>query len=194
MSLEMYIGPMYAGKTTRLIEMYQSQTNPNKIIIDYHDDNQENDVYHSTLHSHNDNLFVPNVYKCKKLSSLYDMNNYKIFSKDVQEYYKAMFENAKHIYINECQFFEDLDIFAKNMMAYNKNVYVYGLDADFLQKKFGKVFDIIPYASKVEKLCGKCANCYKPSIISHRIVSNNQQYLPDANAYIPLCLTCAEVL
>ena len=33
MSLEIYIGPMYAGKTTKLMNLYEQSTN--SIIIDY---------------------------------------------------------------------------------------------------------------------------------------------------------------
>ena len=35
MSLHIYFGPMYAGKTTKLIGMYNQITDYDKIIIDY---------------------------------------------------------------------------------------------------------------------------------------------------------------
>ena len=33
--LRMYLGPMYAGKTSKLIEMFNLNKDPHKIIIDF---------------------------------------------------------------------------------------------------------------------------------------------------------------
>lgn len=191
MSIHMYIGPMYAGKTTRLIEMYNKQKSLNKIVIDYNID--EGTVPCNITNSHmvsHDNVMLHNVYKTKYLFSLKNKDNYSMFSEDVVEYYFEMFQNANHIYINECQFFGDLKQFCLQMVSYGKTVYLYGLDSDFKQEKFGEVFDLIPFASTLEKIHGKCQHCENESIISHRISTDENQYLPDENAYIPLCLSC----
>lgn len=182
---------MYAGKTTRLIEMYNEQKSLNKIVIDFNI--HENAIPCNVINSHmvnHDNVTLNNVYKTKFLYSLKNKDNYCMFSEDVVEYYFEMFQNAKHIYINECQFFGDLKKFCLDMVSYGKTIYLFGLDSDFKQQKFGDVFDLIPFATTLEKIRGKCQHCDNESIISHRISKEESQYLPDENAYIPLCLNC----
>jgi thymidine kinase len=198
MSLHITIGPMYSGKTTRMLQKYANQLNINKIAIDYcirpstTDFNKNNDyVYHANLETHS-GLVLPNVYKTKSLFSLKYKNAYNMFSKDVQEYYFNMFQDAEHIYINECQFFPDLKEFVIDMMKYNKNIYLYGLNGDFQQKMFGQTFELIPYATSVNVIQGKCSMCNNRSIISYRTTNRKEQYLTDASIYIPLCFTCLD--
>jgi thymidine kinase len=192
MSIEIVIGPMYSGKTTTLITKYQRNSSLNKIIIDYSLSEVEdrlNSVYHSVMESHG-GLIAPNVYKCKKLTSLFEKKNYKMFSEDVLNYYYNMFYESTDIYINECQFFPDLKKFVLDMLSLNKNVYLYGLDGDFKQEIMGQTFELIPYCSRIEKKVGSCEMCKKESIISHRIHKSKQVYFTDPKAYIPLCLSC----
>ena len=194
MSLEIYIGPMYAGKTTKLIQKYMNEPELNKVIIDYNiqtqkNEQEENHVFHSCMQTH-DGLIAPNVYKCKKLGSLSNIENYQMFSKDTLDYYYSMYANSCHVFINECQFFPDLKQFVLSLLRFNINVYLFGLDGDFKQQLMGQTMDLLPYASKIEKLRGKCNKCKNFSIISHRITNDKQIYLPDERAYIPLCLNC----
>ena len=83
--------------------------------------------------------------------TLYDKNNYTMFSEDVVNYYYNMFHESCDIYINECQFFPDLKVFVLDMMSLNKNVYIYGLDGDFKQDIIGQTLELIPYCSRIEK-------------------------------------------
>lgn len=196
MSIEMYIGPMYAGKTSKLIEMYKGNANLSKIVIDYDlqcPDKKRSNVVHSSMKSHDD-VYLDNVYCMNRLMDIMDVDRYQMFSEDVRQYYFNMFNNSKHIYINECQFFPDLKEFCLKMASYGKCVHLYGLDSDFKQERFGEVYDMIPYCSTVQKLTGKCDKCEAPSVISHRVVQSDQQYLPDEKAYIPLCLQCSDAL
>lgn len=188
------MGPMYSGKTTSLIQQYHNQTNINKIIIDYNiqsisKTNNEYWVYNSNMETH-DGIVAPSVYKCKHLDSLKDENNYQIYSKETLDYYYKCFAHAEHVYINECQFFPDLKKFVLELLKLNINVYLFGLDGDYKQKMMGQTFELIPFASKIKKLQGKCSKCNKNSVISHRITNDTQVYLPDETAYIPLCLSC----
>ena len=75
-------------------------------------------------------------------------------------------------------------------MNEDKNVYLYGLDADFKMELFGQTTMLIPYCSYIEKLTGICQICNNSSIVSHRISLDTQVFLPNAESYIPLCLKC----
>ena len=60
--------------------------------------------------------------------------------------------------IDEAQFFPDL---LQHVMLWSpkKNHIIAALDADSEQKKFGQVWDIIPYVHEVAKLCALCEMC-----------------------------------
>ena len=185
---------MYAGKTSKLISMYNQITDFNKVIIDYdiveHAMGENKDyVMKGNLESH-DKIIIPNVHRCKKLNSLYKKENYMLFSDDVLNYYYDIFQDSKYVFINECQFFDDLKQFVLDMLSYGKHVFLYGLDGDYKQNLMGQTMELIPYATTIEKITGKCSECKSKSIVSHRTIKNNNIYLPDANAYVPLCLNC----
>jgi thymidine kinase len=192
MSLDIFIGPMYAGKTSLLIEKYTENKNKTKIIIDYDINGTSNMDVNMDIMSTHDNITLDNVYKTKELQNLYEINNYNCFSKDIHNEKYDNFINATHIYINECQFFPDLKRFVLGCLRLGVRVYLFGLDGDFKQEKFGQVLDLIPFCSSLTKLKGKCQYCDNDSIISHRITKDKEQYLTNANCYIPLCLSCSE--
>ena len=169
--LKLYLGPMYAGKTTHLISSVDSNT----LVLDY----SETGIYESELISHNKETI-----KCVKLHRLCEIlittNNNII----------GQLEKAKNILINEAQFFPDLLDFIKTIEGYSVNVSVYGLDGDFERKPFGQILDIIPLCDTITKLNGKCYYCEKVSIFSKRITKDKEQYLIDENAYRPVCRLC----
>lgn len=174
MSLQIYIGPMFAGKTTKMINMFSFDRNK-KIAIDYKDNSDE--VTIESLYNHN-NFMLEKTYKTKHLKSLWTYDNTLI--------------QSQNIYINECQFFSDLKEFVLECLKKNKNVYLYGLDGDYKQSIFGQTFELIPYCDYIEKIKGMCHCCNNESLISYRTSSQKEQYLPNNDCYIPLCIKCRE--
>jgi thymidine kinase len=171
-SLHLYLGPMYAGKTSQLIQNIDAKT----IVLDYC---ESNETYNGVLKSH-DKVET----SCIKLNRL--CNLFIITDIDMLE----TFRNAKKVLINEAQFFPDLLAFIKLIEGYELRVEVYGLDGDFERNKFGQIPEIIPYCDSVVKLKGKCCYCGDHSIFSKRITCNKEQYLVDENAYRPVCRKC----
>ena len=185
MSLQIYIGPMYAGKTSKMIQMFNSNSCEDKIAIDFELNNTDIKLDINVLENHN-HIELNKCYKTTKLEYLYDESCYERLS---QTYFtKCM--TTKHIYINECQFFPDLKSHVIQWLNEDKNVYLYGLDADFKMELFGQTAMLIPYCSYIEKLTGICQICNNSSIVSHRISLDTQVFLPNAESYIPLCLKC----
>ncbi len=167
MSVNLYIGPMYAGKTSHLMNLYSYHGG---VILDHTlDETIENKQ--GTFKSHNNT--VMNCYKAKSLMA---------FMRKV-----GTTENS--IFINEAQFFDDLYEF---VLTYenDKNIYIFGLDGDFNRKPFGQILNVIPLADYVVKFNGICKFCSKNSLFSKRIVPNQEQYLLDESAYVPTCRTC----
>jgi thymidine kinase len=171
-SLHLYLGPMYAGKTSQLIRNIDDSS----IVLDF---TEESGCYFGSIVSHDK---VKS--RCIKLNRLCNM----FITTDIDII--DSFRNAKKILINEAQFFPDLLAFVKMIEKYSLKVEVYGLDGDFERKSFGQILDIIPYCDSVVKLKGKCDYCNELSIFSKRITSHKEQYLADETAYKPVCRKC----
>ena len=125
--LEIIMGPMYSGKTSRLIEIYKKCKFSN---IDVYVINHNSDIrYDEKLLTSHDQEKIP----CVQTDSLSKFTN-QILSK----------ENRKKntvILVNEGQFFTDLK---ENILCwveiFNLRVYVAGLDSDFERNKFVKKY------------------------------------------------------
>jgi thymidine kinase len=173
--LELIIGPMYSGKTSKLLELYKQFTfcGIKTLVINYDEDTRYSDTHLST----HDKLMIP----CKQANSLI---------RDVV--YNKEFDEAKVILINEGQFFEDIvDWTTTAVEKYNKSVYICGLDGDFNREKFGTWLNLIPLCDKVTKLNSYCSLCKKkPAIFSHRITNEKEQKVIGSDNYVPLCRAC----
>jgi thymidine kinase len=189
--LELFIGPMFSGKSTRLVEIYKQCKfcNISVAVINHYIDNR----YDEELLSTHDKVKIPCI-KANKLSDIWsdsidlqsDIN--KIPSG--QEKFKVATSNV--ILINEGQFFPDLYNVVVDMLKYNKKVYVCGLDGDFERKKFGTILDLIPLCDKVTKLTSLCSQCKDgtPGIFSMRLTNELEQTVVGSDNYIPVCRKC----
>lgn len=170
--LEVILGCMFSGKSTRLVEIYKQCVfcNISVIVINHSLDNRYDDEMLST----HDKIKIP----CIKTDNLMDI------------YSEIMKSNV--ILINEGQFFPDLEEFVKNMLFHSKQIYICGLDGDFERKKFGKLLDIIPLCDKVTKLTSLCSICKNGTlgIFSKRISKEIEQTVVGSDNYIPVCRNC----
>ena len=145
--LELILGPMFSGKTTRLIDVYKKYTYIGKkvVTLNYYEDTR----YDQTMLSTHDKIMIP----CIQTSRISDVWNNKIINEINGEIINGEIRNADVILINEGQFFEDLYECVIDMVEnHNKIVYICGLDGDFKRNRFGKITDLIPYCDKIEKL------------------------------------------
>ena len=119
----------------------------------------------------------------------YSITNLDDFIKN--SHTKEVIANADYIFINEAQFFENIDktvIHLHNTLG--KDVILCGLDLDYKLQKFGTMMDLLSRATNVFKMTGKCVKCNGLSCYSHRIVSSYFQILIGTSEYIPLCEQC----
>jgi len=199
MSLHITLGCMYASKTSSLIQKYNGLKNLNEtiLVVDY-DTERQDKFYEGELVNHN-GISIPCI-KCSKLYHLLDIykkrGNFQIShefdplndfaaSREMNATRDALF-NARHIMINEAQFFPDLFEFVNEYSQ--RNIYIYGLDGDFKQQKIGYILDLIPLCDTVTKLRANCA-CGQPAIFSKILSESTEQYQPNAQ-YIPVCRKC----
>jgi thymidine kinase len=173
--LDLILGPMFSGKTSRLIELYYIHYLSSRLLVVNHasDTRYTND---SKMVAHN-NVSIP----CKLVRSLseleVDMNNYD------------------RILINEGQLFPDLYEFVMEQVYKNKKyVWVAGLDGDYKCNPIGQMIQLIPHADSIVKLHGKCSICvYRPSIFTLRTTDDKEQVLIGTDQYKPVCRMCYEI-
>ena len=198
--LELFIGPMFSGKTSKLVEIYKQCIfcNIPVAVINHSIDKR----YDDTLLSTHDKVMIPCI-QTNKLKDIWYYNeelegsekDENIIDKQVVLHRledSAKLINADVIIINEGQFFEDLLPAVQHMLQHNKKIYVGGLDGDFERKKFGQILDLIPLCDKVTKmtsLCGLCKNG-TPGIFSKRITKEKEQTVVGSDNYIPVCRSC----
>ena len=176
--LELIVGPMFSGKTTRLIERYNELIKSGKkcIAINYALDTRYGE---NKIVSH-DGLNIDCL-------SIKDLDEISLHLNDSE------FVKAEYILINEAQFFANLKTNIMYLINISKkNVILCGLDLDYKREKFGQLLDLGSIATKIEYLRGKCntKKCNYPSQFTHRLVECDQQILIGTNEYIPVCEAC----
>ena len=174
--LEIFLGPMFAGKTSKLLELYKQYTfcTIPCIIINHILDKR----YHNTLVSTHDKQMAPCI-QSQTLSEVWHSNQ---------------LDKIEVILINEGQFFSDLHTIVIEMVQAGKKVYIVGLDGDFERKKFGTILDLIPFCDKVSKLTSLCSVCRNGThaIFTKRLSSDRQQTVIGTDLYQPVCRSCYE--
>ena len=182
--LEIILGSMYSGKTSRLVEIYKQCMfcNIPVCVINHCID----DRYDTELLSTHDQIKIP----CIKTNKLFDVWTDSIVLHTISDKIQVCLSSV--ILINEGQFFPDLEEFVKKLLKYNKQVYVCGLDGDFERKKFGQILDLIPLCDKVTKLTSLCSMCKNGTlgIFSKRISCEQIQTVVGTDNYIPVCRSC----
>ena len=181
MTIKLIFGPMFSGKTSRLISEYKhlltSNIKPSDILVINH----SFDTRYSSkfLATHNEITDI----ECKMYASLSTINT-EFINK----------HNYKAILINEGQFFNDIHSWVKNISKSKINIQIIisGLDADYKQEPFGDFLNIIPYCSYVEKLKSICSQCKKQKAeMTIRLTKDTSQVIIGNNdIYKPICSEC----
>ena len=124
--LHIYVGPMYAGKTTKLLEL--SAAVESKCIVDY-----QTDGVRAELFTHDGCV-----------------------TKFISTQSLATVPHADTLFINEAQFFTGLKEFVVDRLQMNTTIYLFGLDGCSSQQKFGELLDLVPYCDSITKLTATC--------------------------------------
>jgi thymidine kinase len=173
--LALYLGCMYAGKTSKLISIYEKNqaAGISTCVINYIEDKR----YHDNKMSTHDRKMI----SCLPVKKVYD-----VFETDT-----TLLDSTDAFIINEGQFFSDLyDVVKLLVNVHHKKVYVCGLDGDYKMKKFGQMLDLIPIADHVEKLHAVCTLCKAPASFTKRLTNETAQKVIGSDNYIPVCRVC----
>jgi len=176
MSLQLILGPMFAGKSSELlgtVRKYKAVGWP-VLVLTHTIDNRYTE--HPAIVSHD-----ADRHPAIAISAL----------EDVFTYENAQFAEAKLIIIEEAQFFKRLK---QNVLLavekYEKDVICVGLDGDAQREPFGQLLDLIPYCDSVVKKHAFCRRCRvpTPALFTYRVTQDEGQVLVGgAEKYEPLC-------
>ena len=183
--LEIILGPMWSGKTTELVKLYNKFKfcDINILTINYLHDTRYSENNIST----HDKISIP----CLMVENLKDISD--ILNDKLTE----IFNESQVILINEGQFFKDINEWVDIAVnKYNKHIYICGLDGDSNQNKFGNILDLIPKADNIVKLSSICAICKNgtPAPFTIRLSNETTQVVIGVNNYKPVCRKCLQKL
>lgn len=175
--LKLILGPMFSGKSTKLIELirkykvikYKVLTIKNSL------DNRYSNV--SQIISHN-----KDTEPCISLKFLNEIITNTVF--------KSIYDESQVIFIEEAQFFTDLNDFVTKALKDKKTIFVVGLNGDSNQNNFGDIHKLLPKCNDIELLKACCKICMNETHaeFSKRIVKNNDQvHVGSGDEYIPVC-------
>ena len=166
------LGPMFSGKSTRLIEVIRKYTYKAKktIMIKFYADQRYSDKSEIVTHD----LIKYDSIDCKNLrDSMEILKKYDVIG------------------IDEGQFFPDLVEVCEELAFLKKTVIIAALNGDFRMEPFPVISKIISKADKIKLLKAYCFNCHKDAKFSLRIVQSNETVLIGAGeAYKPACREC----
>jgi thymidine kinase len=174
MSLQLILGPMFAGKSSELlgtIRKYKAIGWP-VFVITHSFDKRYSQTPEIVSHD------------AERYPALAVSDFYGLF--DNLEY-----RGAKLIIIEEAQFFQGLKDFVLTAVERDdKDVICVGLDGDAERRPFGELLQLIPYCDSVVKRHAFCRRCKEPTpaLFTYRTTDENSQVVVGgAERYEPLC-------
>ena len=170
--IELILGPMFSGKSTRLIELMRKYVYKAKktIMVKYYADQRYSEKSEVVTHD----LIKYDSINCKLLRNSFDtLKQYDVIG------------------IDEGQFFADLVEVCEELALMGKIVLIAALNGDFRMEPFPVIQRIISKSDKIKLLKAYCFNCHKDAKFSLRIVQSNETVLIGAGeAYKPACREC----
>lgn len=174
----LYIGPMFASKSSALIAEVRRNMVARKrcAIIKYRGDTRYTES--PTIVSHDGvTVTAPLSITAETLNECTE----RIANAKIQV-----------VGIDEGQFFPDLADYADAWANAGIEVVIAALDGDYKRKPFKSIVDVIPLAEEVIKLKAVCVGCYNDNAsFTHRLVDADGQVLVGGTKeYAPMCRRC----
>ena len=164
----MYTGPMFGGKSTRLMAEYDrfSRVNKKCLLIRYSlDDRYENTITHNNNYGIKEGKYGKELisgikYNEVKCKCLYEIDN--------------IIKDYEIIFIDEIQFFEDCDIYCEKWANENKIIRLSGLITTSDRKLFTNIENLIPLIERIEYCSAVCTDNNKENVyFTDRINNEN---------------------
>lgn len=188
--LEITYGPMFAGKTSHLIEKVNNfitfnEIHKNKIpkvlIINSKKDTRNlKQIKNLTTHNKYQDYQFPQNVENISVDNLSEIEKEKIKIYD-------------YLAIDESQFFKDLKEFVDTCLILGKYIHCAGLISDSDKKPFGQLYLLVPYADEVKQIKAYCAQCrywHKNAVFTKWVGECKKTSSVEVGAsgkYVPVC-------
>jgi thymidine kinase len=176
--LTIITGPMWSGKTTELLRLYDRKTRATLkcLLIKHGIDNRYSD-------SCNQYNYVLTHNADKRSAIIYSNLKELIKSGNIVQY--------DTIFIDEIQFFEDKTE-CINILKNRVNVVVAGLNGDWKQVMFPDMHFLFSFASEIKLLTAICGICQKHEacFTCRKDKTGDQIEVGGDDIYVPTCLGC----
>lgn len=170
-----FIGPMFSGKSDKLIEIYNSIYNKKAIFafkpyIDTRDD-----------------IFIRSRSKTEDILS---------FAINWFDEIDTIVHNSKDfdgrvILIDEAQFIQgDVKVLLKLSIIEQYDIFISGLNLTTELKPFGSIPNILSISDNIIKLTSTCYYCGKHAEYTKCLVDKKQDIMVGSDEYIPICKDC----
>lgn len=174
-----YVGTMGAGKTKKLVSIFNKLSSEGKHVVVF---KHVNDVQRG---GHEDKVVARNgdAAPAVAIESLIEILMY-----ETEQKFDA-------ILIDEIQFFDDeytIEVIEGAALV-GVDVYVFGLDVTSDMETFGLMGDILAIADEVKKLKAKCHKCGAPARVSAYVGEEDKEgavRVGDIGDYQPTCRAC----
>ena len=196
--LEVIVGPMFSGKTERLIaKLHRAQYAKKRvrIIKPARDTRTQGYIASRAVLSDGttqitDQLSAVMVHSVDDFWHIVNLNKFDVLAVDEAQFF-PLDEPMK-----DCLgwFGRAIRELMYERRKTNLRIIVAGLDMDFAEEPFGPIPGLLAIADSVEKLTGVCMVCGSDAgYISFRLVSDDQQLVVgDAGEYQVRCRSCYE--
>lgn len=177
MSLDIILGPMFAGKSSRILSIESRYASLGmRVLILKHSSDTRYGQYDDVI-TH-DRRRVP----CRRLLSLNELEEETLVRFDV-------------VIVDEAHFFPGLVAFVRRVVeGHRKALFLVGLDGDSNRRPFGELLECIPLADRIERITAFCRRCANgtPGLFSYRNPGphNQQVIVGGPERYETLCRPC----
>lgn len=179
MSLEIVLGPMFAGKSSHILSLVSRHTAIGTPVLVIKHSSDTRYVYsEDNIVTHDQRYATCASVQCLTQLSL-----------------RERIKEHSVIIVDEAQFFSGLVAFVTYAVEeLGKSLYLVGLDGDIHRKPFGELLECIPLADRILRLTSFCHSCADgtPGLFSYRCTGpqDQQVIVGGEGMYESLCRTC----
>lgn len=160
--LQLIIGPMFAGKTTTLIQMATNLNNKTTLIIKHSSHTRDGmkikahtEEGKEEKEERKEEIKLPNEMDCLMVEDLWQIEH--------------LLKNVDVVIIDEGQFMPNLlNWIVEKLDKTHVCFIVAGLTSDYKREPIGELLQLIPHADNVVHLLSFCEHCPEKALYTHR--------------------------
>ena len=168
--IKTFTGPMFSGKTTKLLSTYFNMWNKSGILC-----------FKPKMNTRDDGIKSRN----------FEENISAIEIEDISEIIQHLKKTTKTIFIDEANFLKgDVSVLVNISVDRDIDIYVSGLNMTSEQKPFGIMPNILAISNEIEITNGYCSICNREAHYSYFEGSKDKDIIVGDNGYMSLCENC----